>query len=79
MGVISPGSTLPKATGGGGTGTPIQNINLRTGLELQDLTVLINQSLLAAVSLIVPNVVLDKDKREGVLYIRLEKSGNVEP
>lgn len=63
MRVISSGSTLPKATGGGGTGTPIQNINLRTESELQDLTVLLNQSL-AAVSLMVPNVVLDKDKRE---------------
>ena len=79
MGVISSGLTLPKATGGGGTGPPIENINLRTESELQDLTVLLNQSLLAAVSLIVPNVVLDKDKREGVLYIRFEKSGNVEP
>ena len=64
MRVISSGSTLPKATGDGGTGTPIQNINLRTESELQDLTVLLNQSLLAAVSLMVPNVALDKDKRE---------------
>lgn len=78
MGVISSGSTLPKANGDGGTGTPIQNINLRIELELQDLTVLLNQSLLAAVSLMAPNVVLDKDKREGVLYIRFEELGNVE-
>ena len=47
-------------------------------MELQDLTVLLNQSLLAAVSLMAPNVVLDKDKREGVLYIRFEELGNVE-
>ena len=47
-------------------------------MERQDLTDLLNQSLLAAVSLMAPNVVLDKDKREGVLYIRFEKLGNVE-
>ena len=45
MGVISSGSTLPKANGDGGTGTPIQNINLRTEMELQDLTDLLNQML----------------------------------
>ena len=61
---------------GGHTRTPIRNTNLRAESELQGLAILLNPSLLAVVNLMVPNVITDKDEKEGVLYITFEKSGS---
>lgn len=58
---------------GGRTRTPVRNINLRTESELQSLAILLNLNLLAVVSLMVPNVITDKDEKQGVLYITHEK------